>query len=206
MKSSTSKQRTESRLQFLAGDLALDFLNTRVRVGGEVRDLLLTDEDVLAWLQQAGLPASKMPPQSEPLSLLRAARLLRENIRLLLEKRKAGRRGDPSVLNEFLVHAQSCPELIWDRAHSLTIRRVWQRDGYDAGLAAIAEAAAALLATADFNLVKRCEGETCILWFLDQTKSHHRRWCSTTICGNRHKVAAYRKRLSDHPASRSSRR
>lgn len=203
MKSSTSKQQNGSRPQFLAGDLALDFLNTRVGVGGEVRDLLQTDEDVLAWLLQAGVPASKMPPQSEPLLLLRAARLLRENIRLLLEKRKAGRRGDPSVLNEFLVHAQSHPELIWDRAHSLTIRRVWQRNGFVAGLAPIAEAAAVLLATADFNLVKRCEGETCILWFLDQTKSHHRRWCSTKICGNRHKVAAHRKRLRNHLASRA---
>ncbi len=203
MKSPTSKQRTGDRLQFLAGNLALDFLNTRMRAGEEVLDLLQTDEDVRAWLQQAGLPASKMPAQSEPLSLLRAARLLRENFRLLLEKRKAGRRGDPSVLNEFLVHAQSYPELIWDQAHSLTIRRVWQRDGYDAGLAPIAEAGAALLATADFNLVKRCEGETCILWFLDQTKSHHRRWCSTKTCGNRHKVAAYRKRLRDHLASRA---
>jgi predicted RNA-binding Zn ribbon-like protein len=203
VKSLISKQRAGSRLQFLAGDLALDFLNTRVRVGGEIRDLLQTDEDVLAWLQQAGLPAPKAAPQSEPLLLLRAARSLRENIRLLLEKRKARRLGDPSVLNEFLAFAQSHPELIWDRANSLTIRRVWQRDGNDAGLARIAEAAAALLATADFNLVKRCEGETCILWFLDQTKSHHRRWCSTKTCGNRHKVAAYRKRLRDHLASRA---
>ncbi len=56
------------------------------------------------------------------------------------------------------------------------------------------EAAADLLATGDFTLVKRCEDETCVLWFYDQTKSHHRRWCSTVLCGNRHKVAAYRKR------------
>jgi predicted RNA-binding Zn ribbon-like protein len=42
--------------------------------------------------------------------------------------------------------------------------------------------------------VKRFEGEACILWFADQTRSHHRRWCSTKICGNRQKVAAYRKR------------
>jgi predicted RNA-binding Zn ribbon-like protein len=32
------------------------------------------------------------------------------------------------------------------------------------------------------------------LWFSDQTKSHQRRWCSMEMCGNRHKVAAYRKR------------
>src|SRR4030095_2085551 len=31
-------------------------------------------------------------------------------------------------------------------------------------------------------------------WFSDNTKSHHRRWCSVALWGNRHKVAAYRKR------------
>lgn len=203
MRPSVSKRQPDSRPQLLAGDLALDFLNTRVRVGGEVRDLLQTDEDVLAWLEQAGLPASKMAPRSEPLSLLRTARLLRENIRSLVEKRKAGRRGDPSMLNKFLAQAQSYPELTWNRAHLLTVRRIEQRAGRDAVLAPIAEAAAALLATADFSLVKRCEAETCVLWFLDQTKSHHRRWCSTMVCGNRNKVAAYRKRIRDHLASKA---
>lgn len=203
MKPSVSKRPLHSRPQFLAGDLALDFLNTRVRAGVDFLDLLQTDQDVLAWLEQAGLPASKTARPPEPLSLLHDARFLRDNIRSLVEKRKAGRRGDPSALNEFLRLAKSYPQLHWDRAHSLTIRRVGQRDGHHARLAPIAEAAAALLATADFNLVKRCEAETCVLWFLDQTKSHHRRWCSTTVCGNRHKVAAYRKRLRDHLASRA---
>lgn len=203
MKPSASRRPSDSRPQFLAGDLALDFLNTRVRVSGEVLDLLQTDEDVLSWLEQAGLPASKMPPRSDSPSLLRAALSLREDIRSLVEKRKAGRRGDPSVLNRFLMQAGSYPQLLWDRARSLTIQRVDQQDGHDAGLALIAEAAAVLLAKADFNLVKRCEGETCVLWFLDQTKSHRRRWCSTQVCGNRHKVAAHRKRIRDHLASKA---
>lgn len=195
MRPSASKRSSDSRPRFLAGDLALDFLNTRVRVGGAVLDLLQTDEDVRSWLAQAGLPAPKAVLRSEPLSLLRAARLLRENIRSLVEKRKSGRRGDPTVLNRFLAQGRSYPQLLWDRAHSLTLRRVSQRDGDNAVLAPVAEAAAVLLATADFSLVKRCEGETCVLWFLDRTKSHRRRWCSTKVCGNRHKVAAYRKRL-----------
>jgi predicted RNA-binding Zn ribbon-like protein len=32
------------------------------------------------------------------------------------------------------------------------------------------------------------------LWFLDKSKSHTRRWCSMGLCGNRHKVASFRKR------------
>jgi predicted RNA-binding Zn ribbon-like protein len=199
VKSSITNRPTQSRPQFLAGNLALDFLNTRLRVGKEVLDLFQTDDDVLAWLRKAGFPVSKVGTHKASRSLLLKARALRENIRSLVERRKVGRRGDLSALNDFLKHAQSHPRLAWNK-QSLTIERIQQSDRREAILAPVAEAAAVLLSTADFNLVKRCEGKTCVLWFLDQTKSHHRRWCSTRTCGNRHKVASYRKRLRDHGA------
>lgn len=194
MKSSIANRTAESRPQFLAGDLALDFLNTRVRAGGEILDLFQTEDDVLTWLKRAGLTASKVGTSTASPSLLWKARALRENLRSLVEKRKTGRRGDPSVLNNFLKHAQSHPRLVWNKPQSPTIERLPQSDRREAILAPVAEAAAVLLSAADFSLVKRCAGKTCVLWFLDQTKSHHRSWCSTKTCGNRHKVAAYRKR------------
>ena len=194
MRRSRPRLPAESRSLFLAGHPALDFLNTRMRVNGDLVDFLQRDEDVLRWLKQAGLPVAEIGPQTAPLSLVGAARTLRENIRSLVEKRTAGQRGDPSVLNGFLAEVQSHSRLVWNKPHSLTIDRV-RRQGTPAGVVApVAEAAADLLATGDFTLVKRCEDETCLLWFSDQTKSHHRRWCSTMLCGNRHKVAAYRKR------------
>ena len=200
MKSSTSKRQVDVRPQFLAGDLALDFLNTRTRVGDKLLDLLQTDQDVLAWLKRAGCCAPSVVTNEARLSLLRDARELRENIRLLMERRKAGRRADPSMLNKVLSYAQTHPQLVWKGPRSLTIERVRHQDRPEGILAPIAEAAAVLLATADFNLVRRCEGEGCVLWFYDQTKSHRRRWCSTRICGNRHKVAAYRKRSRNEGA------
>ena len=157
---------------------------------GELVDLFRRDEDVLRWLEQAGLPV----PDRAPSSLVDAARTLREDIRSLVERRKAGQRGDPSALNDFLADAQSHPRLVWKKPRSLAIERVRRQDTAAGILAPLAEAAADLLATGDFALVKRCEDKACILWFSDQTKSHHRRWCSTALCGNRHKVAAYRKR------------
>jgi predicted RNA-binding Zn ribbon-like protein len=182
---------------FLAGHLALDFLNTRMRVKGEVVDLLQRDADVLHWLKQAGLPVRKLARHATRTSLLDSARTLRENIRSLVEKRKAGQRGDPALLNRFLSGAQSHPRIVWNKPRSLKIEKVRRKDTGEAILAPVAEAAADLLATADFKLVKRCEDDTCVLWFSDHTKSHRRRWCSMALCGNRHKVAAYRQRLRD---------
>jgi predicted RNA-binding Zn ribbon-like protein len=181
---------------FLAGHLGLDFLNTRMRVNGELVDFFQRDQDVLHWLKLAGLPVPQVAAGAR-ISLLDSARALRENIRSLVEKRKAGQRGDPSVLNRFLSRAQSHPRLVWNKPRSLKIEKVRQKNTAEAGLGPVAEVAADLLATADFHLVKRCEDETCVLWFSDRTKSHHRRWCSAALCGNRHKVAAYRQRLRD---------
>jgi predicted RNA-binding Zn ribbon-like protein len=180
--------------QFLAGDLALDFLNTRMRSGGELVDLFHSGHDVLAWLEQAGVDAETVSPSAASPSLLRNARQLREHIRFLVERRKAGRRADPSVLNRFLVQARSYPRLVWTTARSPTIVHVRRPATPQAILALVAEAAAELLTAADFDRIKRCEDDTCVLWFADQTKSHHRRWCSMELCGNRQKVTAYRKR------------
>jgi len=182
---------------FLAGHPVLDFLNTLPRVNGELVDFFQCDADVLAWLRQAGFSAEGMDPNTPSLSLLHAARALRETIRRLVEERKAGKRGDLSALNIFLAEAQSYPQLIWNKSRSLTIERVRRHDTPARILAPVAESAADLLVTGDFDLVRRCEDETCVLWFYDQTKSHHRRWCSMATCGNRHKVAAYRKRYLD---------
>jgi predicted RNA-binding Zn ribbon-like protein len=201
VKASISKQSSQRRPEFLAGDLALDFLNTRMCAGKEIIDLLQTDADLLEWLGRAGCFVSKNAADGAARSLLHDARELRESIRILVEARKAGRRGDPSALNRFLMYADSHPQLVWKRSGPPSIDRVRNQESPKNILMPIAEAAAALLSAADFSLVKRCEGENCVLWFLDQTKSHHRRWCSTTVCGNRHKVAAYRKRRRDRPCS-----
>jgi predicted RNA-binding Zn ribbon-like protein len=201
MRPSRSTPPAGSRPLLLAGHPALDFLNTRVRVDGGLVDLLQSDEDVLRWLERVGMPVAKIGADRAPVSLVHAARRLRENIRSLVEKRKAGRRGDPSVLNDFLAEAQSHPRLVWKKPRSLAIERVLRQDTPAGILAPVAEAAADLLAAGDFKLVKRCEDQTCVLWFSDQTRSHHRRWCSPALCGNRHKVAAFRKRRRAQGAS-----
>jgi predicted RNA-binding Zn ribbon-like protein len=192
---SQTKRNPQPGPVFLAGNLGLDFLNTRMRVNGEVVDLFQRNEDVIRWLKIAGLLVPEARTGAPRISLLNSARKLRENIRALVEKRKAGQRGDPSVINRFLSDAHSHPRLVWNKPGSLKIEKVRRKNTVEAVLGPVAEAAADLLATADFRLVKRCEDETCVLWFSDNTKSHHRRWCSMVLCGNRHKVAAYRRRL-----------
>jgi predicted RNA-binding Zn ribbon-like protein len=178
----------------LVGDHpALDFLNTVSRINETVVDSLQSDEDVVQWLAHTAWPVEKSAGL-RPSALAHSARTLREAIRRLVEKRKAGKRADPAALNAFLAAAKSYAELTQKKDGNLQLKRKWKQRSAEEILAPVAEAAADLLANGDFSLVRRCENAECVLWFYDRTKSHHRRWCSMANCGNRHKVAAFRKR------------
>jgi predicted RNA-binding Zn ribbon-like protein len=173
---------------------ALNILNTVARIDGQLVDSLRTDGDVLRWITRVGLPLETDTADIRGSSLLQAARELRETLRTLVEKRKKGKRVDPAALNVFLAEARNHLHLVSNRDGSLRLKRQWEQRSPEQVLAPLAELAAELLSTGDFNLVRRCENEECVLWFYDRTKSHHRRWCSMTTCGNRHKVAAFRER------------
>jgi len=172
----------------LADEPILDLLNTVALVEGQPSDALQSDNDVLAWLKQFGF-AAPSATHLKPGALLTATRQLREMLRLLIKRRAAGKQIQPEAFNAFL--AKSPSHLVLERNG---LRRIYPTRSAEQLLAPLAEAAAELLAKADFTLVRGCESEDCILWFYDRTKSHQRRWCSMATCGNRHKVAAFRQR------------
>ncbi|URX62303.1 CGNR zinc finger domain-containing protein [Luteibacter anthropi] len=178
---------------FLGDDLALDFINSAYGVGEAYRDHFDSSQGVIRWLEAAGLPVRTLAPEAGA-ALQRTALDLRTCALSLVEKRKRDERGNPETLNRVLSLGQAWHELVWERdeAPSLVLRQ--GAHSPEALLLPVAEALGALLANADFHLVRQCEGDACTLWFHDRTKAHHRRWCSQATCGNRMKVAAYRAR------------
>jgi predicted RNA-binding Zn ribbon-like protein len=119
---------------------------------------------------------------------------LAKRLRDILEKRKAGSAGDPAALNRVLALGSAYQELVWKKGHAPRYEQRRRGTGAESLLVPVAEAVARLLAEGDFTLVRKCESTDCTLWFYDRTKSHHRRWCSMAVCGNRMKVAAFRAR------------
>lgn len=178
----------------LADHPVLDMLNTRANVDGVPFEFWQGDADVERWLVRLGWAEEGAVPVFEEGALLGAARGLREVIRVLLEQRKADQQGDPAALNAFLRKAVSHPQLAWPAPGELRLERQRKVQTAEQFLAPIAEAAATLLVEGDFGLVRTCEHPECVLWFYDRTKGHRRRWCSMALCGNRHKVAEFRKR------------
>lgn len=183
----------ENGPRLLADHVALDLLNTIEQAGGQPLDHWQSDADVLAWLRQVGLwpgDADGAPPRG----LASMARALREAVRTLVAQRKSGTTLDLAPLEAALAAGSSRLAVQATPDGGVTLRRVHAAANAAQCLVPLAEAAADLLAHGDFQLVRKCENDDCTLWFYDRTKSHRRRWCSMALCGNRHKVAAFRKR------------
>jgi predicted RNA-binding Zn ribbon-like protein len=173
---------------------ALGLLNTIAQIDGQAQDAWMSDADVSAWLIHGDWWSNQAMDSAQTAGLLEAARSLRETVRGLVVRRKNGEAIDPTPLNRLMAQATSHPELVVDDTGGMRLERRRGQDTPAQLLAPVAEAAADLLANGDFDLVRKCEDASCTLWFYDRTKSHRRRWCSMAVCGNRHKVAAFRKR------------
>ena len=63
-------------------------------------------------------------------------------------------------------------------------------------LAFVANEAVTLLGGTDRGRLRKCGNEGCAILFVDLSRSGARRWCSMAACGNRHKVAEFRRRRS----------
>jgi len=180
---------------FVGDDLALDFVNTEYGPPTDRREVFGSDRDVLDWLARANVATTiENPALVKRGALLAAALELREAARKLIERRKAGATGDPAVINRLLALGHVRQELVWKKGQPPRLIQQRHVAGPEAVLVPVAEAIAQLVAEADFDLVRKCESDACTLWFHDRTKSHHRRWCSPSACGNRAKVAAFRAR------------
>jgi|HubBroStandDraft_6_1064221.scaffolds.fasta_scaffold54299_2 predicted RNA-binding Zn ribbon-like protein len=183
----------------IGGHLALAFINTVWLERGETVDLFQNDDDVRCWLQRVGLPVSgaKSLPSGV---LLSVARSLRELLRQSTVQRKAGQPVILSKLNAFFIRTSSHLEMTREEGSQYRLNRVWPAGGPEQFLAPLADAAAELFVEGDFTLIRQCESDECVLWFLDTTRAHRRRWCSMATCGNRAKVSSFRARhISDQP-------
>lgn len=186
----------ENHLDFVGDDLAINFINTRRMVEAQLTDTLQSDSEVKAWLRRLEVPVAKGSLTFGDGVLLNGARELRDIALAAVQDRKSGKRPSLVALNRFLADAPSHAMLTTDDARNIRVTRVYGKETVEAFLAPVAEAVADLLADGDFELVRHCEGHECVMWFYDRTKGHRRRWCTSTGCGNRAKVAAFRARAS----------
>ncbi|HLX14649.1 MAG TPA: CGNR zinc finger domain-containing protein [Bradyrhizobium sp.] len=210
---------------FIADAHGLDFLNTIAAPLGSDIEWLGNGQDLLAWLERAGLIAADeanairagtIPGELDAVAA--QARALREWFRGFVlahagRSMKSGALAELTPLNRLLERDQAYGTIVaaegpsqtpvetsHDHALGWRWRRRWRTP--DMVLLPVAQAMANLVCEADFELVKKCEGPACTMLFLDTTKAHARRWCSMAVCGNRAKQASHRARARGTAARR----
>lgn len=194
---------------FVGNHPCLDFINTALVLDGEPRDLLATSADVVAWAVQANLLAqaeadglARSSGKQGKAGMLEEVRTFRAVLRDMVE-RIAAEKPVPEAavhaINDALRTRVGYPQVI-NRKGTFERRYQSQSKGAPQMLGLLAESAADFLTTCDLSLIKKCQNPACVLFFYDTTKNHARHWCSMSLCGNRHKVAAHYRR---HRKSRS---
>jgi predicted RNA-binding Zn ribbon-like protein len=190
---------------WLGNDPAIDFANTEIVQDGQTVDLLEKPDDLLDWMAAAEMLSSRAlkdvkralsQPQLQK-ALTRACeyrRVLKAALENLHQhKHMYTDRAAIAETNRLLV----CPRTTFTLSaveKSLQLRHNWAVTEPDDLSRPIALAFALLFTTQDAGRIRKCQNPDCVLFFLDTSKSGTRAWCSMEICGNKLRVAAFRKR------------
>ncbi|MEV0429502.1 CGNR zinc finger domain-containing protein [Micromonospora sp. NPDC050495] len=196
-------------MRLVGGNLALDFVNTRVGPPGAAPDddVLTGYPELIAWggyaadLTDAEATALRRRARDDvagaDATFLRALRT-RDYLDEIFQALAARRSPESTALDR----------LRDDEADALAHARLDQDGGFawtwrdDHSLARplrpVVHAAVGLLTTATMQRLKRCEA--CSFVFYDESKNRSRRWCSMEDCGTAEKmrryIAARRSRLT----------
>jgi predicted RNA-binding Zn ribbon-like protein len=178
-------------MPFVAGDAALDFVNTAEERGHpEAGDALLSAADLRRWGQRYGLLARSAARDDDAESEFEQAREARELLYGLFFARVHDRplpKAQLARLAELAADAYGAATLgpsgwRWDRSDLATVRHVAVTSAID------------LLHTEPAPRLKQCPGDHCGWFFLDTTKRGNRRWCSMSECGQQAKNLRRRSR------------
>lgn len=184
-------------LPFVAGNVALDFVNTAEERGHpDAGDALLTPADLRLWGQRYGLLATTTKLDNTAGSELERSREARELIHTLLFDRVHGKR--PRT-NQELVHLSELAAAAYEAAALQTdddgaVRWHWSRSELATVRHVAVIAAVELLGDTPSTRLKQCPGHHCGWFFLDTTKRGNRRWCQMAECGQEAKDERRRRR------------
>jgi hypothetical protein len=127
----------------------------------------------------------------------RRALALRKALRAYLEASPEDRAGDRSRAAQLSGACAPYPlVLIASNTGAVILQPVFGTSG----LGRVVAQFFALAETGRLDRLKVCSSDECHWVFFDRSKPSNRRWCSSSLCGNRQKTRAYRDRHRDGKA------
>jgi predicted RNA-binding Zn ribbon-like protein len=197
-----SRDPLRAATQFFGGRVCLDFANTLDwRTSENPQELIPDYEAFLAWSVRRGTLSSQAA--SSLGSRARAKRAaaeevmsdaisLRAQIWKIADALRQHQGADISIINAMLVRLPPQPRLIERKGaylHDLP------SDDLRAPLWPVLWSLAAVLTSTDATRIGCCQAEGCGWFYIDESPSRTRMWCSSEVCGNRERARrAYAKR------------
>jgi predicted RNA-binding Zn ribbon-like protein len=183
-------------MPFVAGDAALDFVNTAEERGHPAAgDALVTPADLRLWGQRYGLLGPSVKLGADADDELGQARRARDLLYDVFAARIHGRPVTKPQLAELAELARAAYMAAslqpaddhsvrwhWNRSDLATVRHVAVTSGVE------------LLRAEPSLRLKQCPGDRCGWIFLDTTKRGNRRWCLMSECGQEAKSERRRAR------------
>ena len=183
------------------GRLAVNFANAGPSLTG------LSWEELIGFLEhtriispERSFQLMELPranPQAAEGLFLKALRLrasLRKVFAALVRKERIARDWAEPI-NDVLRITEGHDELVLENGQWRT-EFMAREGGLDWLLAAVARSAAEIVVEGEAARLRLCANPHCGLFFCDASRTGHRRWCSMSVCGNRHKVAAFARKHS----------
>ena len=196
-------ERQERAFELIAGDAALDLVNTldwRFRASG-TEELLAGYGALIGFCEQSEVLTPKQArslrreaAESAGEKALRSARELREAaaefLYATLEERKPAS-SSIAALERLFKDARKQQRLRRDKA---ALHWDWPEGELAAELpvAVLALRVEALLMSERVQALRECGDPGCRWLFLDTSKNHTRRWCDMKVCGNRMKARRFK--------------
>ena len=154
-------------------------------------DELASPRELEAWMSQRGLhaPGAKITP-----AMFETVRQLRTGIRVYLECDPDQRRKNNDAVRSLNEAIRLFPLLAraGDGGGGVALRGA--RTDALAGLSVVVAELYDGSIRGTLGRLKMCAAEECRRVFYDRSKPATRRWCMSTLCGNRSKTRSYRER------------
>jgi predicted RNA-binding Zn ribbon-like protein len=180
----------ELAFRFASGRLCLEFVMTVGDRRTRAYERLRGEADLARWVVAAGLVDEEPRVTARQLD---GARVLREAIHDLARAAVADKPLSPAdieTVNAWAARPDLAPQLFG----SGEVEHSPGRETVEACLSSVARDAAHLLGDDDRHRLRECDGDGCGVLFFDSSRAGNRRWCSDSVCGNRARVTAHRRR------------
>lgn len=169
-------------------DLVQDFVNTEIP--DFAQDDLATPDELAMWLRSRGLLDDGAHVDADAFV---TARAVRDLLRSLALENTLGDEPDPRLRADFDRIAVQLPLRV-ELGEQGGLRLAPEGDPVRRALGAILVRILDAQSSGGWRRMKACRKEGCGWLFYDGSRNASSTWCSMSICGNRTKTAAYRRR------------